>query len=93
MELWDWLIGYTVGAVSLAWTSYIMIYREAIDLLEEIVERKTVYSGFTGFIFWTIMATIMTPWVIFALLSNNNKSFITEFAVNLAERMTDEDDE
>lgn len=92
MELWDWLAGYTVGAVSLAWTSYIMIYRPAVDLLEEIVDKKTVYSGITGFLLWTIMASIMSPWVVYALLSNNNKSFVHEFALNLADRMTDNDE-
>lgn len=86
MDLWTVLGLYGVIALSIAWTGYFRLYRPSIELLEEILEQKTVYSGATGFMIWTTFATILAPGLAMLLLANDNDKFIRGFAVNLAER-------
>ena len=86
----DFLTGlqmYLVVAIALAGTSYWTLYKPAIQLLEEIVQEKTVYSGWLGFTIWNICATAVAPWTAFILLKNNNEEFIEQFAVALADKM------
>jgi len=91
----DYLSGlqvYAVVSAALAGTSYLTIFRPSIELLEEIVEDKTLYSGWLGFIMWNILASIVSPWTAYILLKNNNEEFIEQFAVRLAERIIEEDE-
>jgi len=93
MEHLRYLIWYGVISLSLAWTSYITIFRPSIELLKEIIEEeKTVYSGFVGFILWTIFAAILAPFTAYVLLKNRNEEFIQEFAVSLADRHMEDDE-
>jgi K+ transporter len=78
-------------ALALAGTSYLMVFRPSIELFEEIIDKEnTVFSGLTGFLIWTIIATLIAPYVVFVLLQNNNKDFIENFAIGL---LTKEDDD
>ncbi len=91
MNLWTGLTLYAVTALSLAWTSYVMIFRPSIHLFEEITEQtNSIYSGKSGFIIWTIFAFITAPWVAWTLLKNDNRNYIEDFAISLAEQENDE---
>jgi hypothetical protein len=92
MDIMSVVLMYIVIALSASITSYITIYRPAINLLEEIVERKTLYSGLIGSSIWIILTTIAFPWNINILLKNDNDLFIERFAVELAERMDNTDE-
>jgi hypothetical protein len=84
---------YGVVSAALAGTSYITLYKPAIQLLEEIVESDTPYGGWLGFIIWNLAAIIAAPWTAYVLLQNNNEEFIERFAVVLAERIIAEEEE
>jgi hypothetical protein len=86
MDFWTIIQTYLLISTGLAITSYITLYRPAIAFLEEIVEQKTRYSGPFGAALWTIIAFVFSPYILFILLSNNNRDFIELFAVTLAER-------
>lgn len=84
---------YGIIAVSIAWTSYLTIFRPSISLLEEILEEENrVYKGITGFIIWTLLATIGAPFMAIILLTNNNENSIEKFAVTLANRTMKHDE-
>lgn len=87
-----WVI-YLAIAASLSLTSYLTIFRPSINLLEEILEQKTLFSGITGFLLWNIFATIVAPWTLLILLSNRNTETSERFAVSLANAMLEEDEE
>lgn len=93
MDFLTGLVIYLVVAVSLSLTSYLTIFRPSIDLLEEILEQKTVYSGVLGFLIWNICATVVSPWTLLILLSNRNTETSEKFAVSLAEALIDEEEE
>jgi hypothetical protein len=69
------------------------MYRPAIKLLEEIIEDDTTYSGVLGFILWMLFSTIAAPWNLYLILQNNNEQFIEDFAVTLANRILESEDE
>lgn len=83
---------YIIIAISLAATSYMMLFRPSIELLEEIIEDKSQYSGITGLIIWYIGATIAAPFVAYVLLKNDNDGFIEALAVALADKILDKED-
>lgn len=93
MGYWTGLQLYGVIALALAGTSYVQMYRPAIALLEEIVERKTYYSSWLGGFMWVAASTLLTPWTLYILLKNNNEEFIEEFAVTLADKLAEEEEE
>ena len=67
-----------------------MLFRPAVNLLEEIVDDKTPHSGVMGFIVYFSVSTILAPGVLFLLLSNNNKSIIHKITLKMAEKYLDE---
>ena len=69
-----------------------MLYQPSIELLEEILDEKTVYSGLTGFIIWNSIAVILAPGIMFLLLKNDNEKWIQEFALKLADKRLDDDE-
>jgi hypothetical protein len=74
-------------AISLAWTSYITIFRPSVDLYIEIIEEdKPLYRGITGFLLWTMLAIPMAPWIAYILLTADNEEAIRNFASTLAEK-------
>jgi len=87
MGFWIW---YLLISVSLAWTSYFRIFRPALDLLEEILEQKTVYRGAFGFLTWTVLAALGAPMTLYILLTVDNGPIITHIATELADRELDE---
>lgn len=87
----DFWIGYIIFAIATAMTGYIMIYKPAVDLLEEIVEEETVYGGVIGFLIYTIIATVLAPGICFLLLKNRNTEIIEGYAVSLAENILDDE--
>jgi hypothetical protein len=85
---------YGVIAVSISLTGYLRIYKPSISLLEEIIEENsTIYSGFSGFLIWNSFATVLAPLVGFMLLQNDNEEAIQKFAVGLANRILEEEDD
>jgi hypothetical protein len=60
------------------------------DLLEQIIDKRTIYNGISGFLIWNSLAIIIAPWILLVLLSNNNQDFIENMAVSIAESMIDE---
>ena len=86
MEFWAMVQLYTIVAAALAGTSYFTLYRPAIILTEEIIDEDLPgHKGWLGGSLWLIFATIFAPLTLFILLKNNNKDFITAFAVKLSE--------
>lgn len=70
-----------------------MIYHPAINLFEEIIEKKnTIYSGITGFIIWNIIAIFLSPWILSLLLKNDNESVIKYMALMLVEYIEEKDE-
>jgi len=94
MDFWSGLQIYLVVAAALAGTSYINLFRPAMQLLEEIMGRKMPWHrGWLGTSVWLISAFIFAPAVIFLLLNNDNDDFIEKFAVALANRIIKREEE
>jgi len=94
MDFWGVLQIYLIVAAALAGTSYLNLYRPAIQLLEEIMERKVPrYNGVTGTIIWLLIAFIVAPITAILLLNNNNIIFIERLAVSLANGLIEEEEE
>jgi hypothetical protein len=68
------------------------IYKPSTDLLEEILDERTIYSGISGFFIWNSIATALAPWVLVLLLRNDNQNIIESMAVNRANSIIDEDE-
>ena len=92
MDLYSLALIYLIISASLSLTSYFMLYRPSIKLLEEILEtKKSALSGLTGFIVWNIIAAIGAPFTLVYLLRNNNKKTVENLAVSLANQIIDEE--
>lgn len=83
---------YGLIAFSAGITSYLMIYRPAIKLLEEIIEESTTYSKWYGAILWVAFSTIAFPWIVILLLKNNNRGYIEHFAATLAQKIIEQEE-
>jgi len=93
MDFWAWLQVYLIISIALAGTSYINLYRPAINLLEEILDEKnTFYSSIWGMLLWLILSFIAAPATLVLLTVNNNDSFIERFAVSIADRVINKED-
>lgn len=93
MDFWSVLQVYVVIAIALAGTSYWNLYRPAIELLEEIVDKDVRrYSGWFGTIMWLTISFTVAPVTAILLLSNDNNEFIENLAVSLANGITEEDE-
>jgi len=84
---------YGLIAFSAGITSYLMIYRPAIRLLEEIIEDSTMYSKWYGSLLWVAFSTVAFPWIVILLLKNNNKGYIEHFAVTLAQKIIEREED
>ena len=96
MDSWTIFQLYGLVSVALGATSYFTLYRPAVELVEQILDEELpIYRGWFGTSLWLIIATLGSPVSALVLLSNNNDRFITDFALKLADRVidTDEDDE
>lgn len=94
MELLKWIMYYLATSASLALTSYFVLYRPAIKLLEEILqERSENYRGIRGFILWQLVATVFSPYVLLLLVKNDNDTIIQQAAVTLADHILEEEEE
>lgn len=93
MDFWSGLQLYAVIALALAGTSYWNLYRPAIELLEEILERKEpLYSGWFGSSLWILISFIGAPLTLVYLLSNNNNQRIVSIATGLAESLIQDEE-
>jgi Trk-type K+ transport system membrane component len=92
MEVWGILQIYLLVAIALAGTSYFNLYRPGIQLLEEIIDQKTVYSTFWCALVWLVIALIMAPFIAIVLLVNDNNEFIHSLALKLASRFEEEEE-
>lgn len=95
MSIWTGLQMYGLIAVAMAGTSYLRIYRPAMELLleildEEYLEDASLYSGAVGTISWFIISIIATPYILFILLKNDNATTIRHIASHLATRVIEE---
>ena len=85
MDLISAIQGYFIIALTLAWTTYIMIWRPACQIIRIELEYKDAvcYRGIQSFILWTVVATILAPGLVFLLLTEDN----FETAVDIAEKV------
>ena len=85
MDLISVIQGYFIIALTLAWTTYIMIWRPACLIIRLELEEKDAlfYRGIQSFILWTIVATILAPGLVFLLFTEDN----FETSIDLAERI------
>jgi len=86
MSVWEMFQIYLLVAIAISGTSYFNLYRPGIQLLEEIVEERTIYSSMLGATVWSLIALIAAPAIAVILLSDTNKEFINSLAVRLAEK-------
>ena len=93
MSLIQGLWTYAAFAVSLALTSYLILFRPAIVYTEEILAEKSIYNGILGTITWLGLASVLAPATILMLLYNDNESVIKSLAVNMAEYQLEGDEE
>ena len=84
---------YGIVSTAIAGTSYFTLYRPAIALTEEIVDRElNIHKGWPGVLFWFAMSALLSPFIAILLLRNNNGAFIEKFAVTLADKLIDDDE-
>ena len=91
MSIWTIVQIYLLVILAIGCTSYVTLYRPAIQLLHEILEQKTFYSGWISSILWIILASIGAPFILIALISNDNDKFINALAVTLADKYIEDD--
>jgi len=82
---------YSLVAIALTWTTYITIYRPAIEILEGIIELKTSFSGIIGFIMYTIVGFIFAPILPLLIIANDNESLRIKLASELLSRYIDDE--
>jgi len=94
MDSWTIFQLYGLVSVAIGTTSYITIYRPAIELVEEILgEELPVYRGWFGISLWLFISVAASPVTALVLLSGNNEKFINDFALRLADRVIEREDE
>lgn len=93
MDLFIFLKLYIFVSVALAITSYVMLFRPTIRLVEEIIEEDCPYGGLFGLIMWNIFSTLVAPYTLFILLQNNNEKFIEQLAVAFANKLIDKEED
>ena len=83
---------YLITSLSLSLTSYFMLFRPSVNLLQEILNTEdTAYNGVQGFLIWNMLATVFSPVALISLLKNNNTKIIETIATGLADREIDEE--
>ena len=71
-----WII-YLLVAISISLTSYITIYKPALELYIDIIEeRNIIQNSILGKFLWIILGTVLAPFVGIALLSGKNSNII-----------------
>lgn len=94
MDIWAWAQIYLVIAGALAGTSYFTLFRPGVDLAEEILNEKLPWHrGITATVMWLVISAAVAPWTAIVLLSNNNASFINDFATHVADRIIEEEED
>ena len=83
---------YIIVAISLCLTSYITIFRHAVEYSEEILDEISEYKGVFGFTLWVALATLFAPATLVLLVANDNKKVIEDIAVQLAEKQLEDDE-
>ena len=79
MEIW---IIYAIIALSIALTSYINIYKPALDLYIEITEEESPIIASTVYnVVWVIIAFTMAPFVAFMLFRGRNDNYIRDLVI------------
>lgn len=79
MEIW---IIYAIVALSIALTSYLNIYRPAVDLYIEITEEESpIVASIIYKIVWVILAFIMAPLIAIMLMKGKNDNYIRDLVV------------
>ena len=79
MEIW---IIYAIVALSIALTSYLNIYRPAIDLYIEITEEESpIVASIIYKIVWIVLAFIMAPFIAIMLMKGRNDNYIRDLVV------------
>lgn len=79
MDLW---IVYAIIALSISLTSYLNIYRPALDLYIEITEEERPIVGSIIYkIVWLVLAFIMAPFIAFMLAKGRNENYIRNLVV------------
>lgn len=76
-----WII-YAIIAFGISLTSYINIYRPALDLYIEVTEdEKPIVGTFVYKIIWVLLTFIGAPLVAFMLIRGINEKYIRELVV------------
>ena len=76
------LIIYALIALSISLTSYINIYKPAVELYEEVTEdEESIVNSIPYKIVWLVLAFIMAPFIGFMLLRGRNDNYIRDLVV------------
>lgn len=79
MEIW---IIYAIVALSVALTSYINIYKPAVELYIEVTEEENpTIASWLYKIIWIVLAAIMAPFIAIMLLKGRNDNYIRDLVV------------
>lgn len=72
----EWII-YATIALSISLTSYINIYKPALDLYKEITEESNpIFGSIIYKMIWIVVAFIMAPATAFMLIRGGNERYI-----------------
>ena len=79
MEIWAI---YVVVALSISLTSYLNIYKPALELYKEITEEeRPIIESFIYKGIWVILGFIMAPLIAFMLLRGRNDNYIRDLVI------------
>ena len=88
----DWIQAYGVVSIAVSGTSYFTLYRPAIDLAEEIIDKDLPsHRGVLGTGIWLVLAALMCPFTVWLLIRNDNLDFIERYALVISERYIDDE--
>ena len=78
----DIIIIYGILALSISLTSYINIYKPAVELYKEITDEDVPQVGSIIYKFvWIVLGFVLAPFVGFMLLKGRNDNYIRDLVV------------
>ena len=85
-----WIL-YLITALSIGITSYITIYKPAVELYVEILEDEDVLqTSWTAAILWILASTRAAPVIAITLLSGKNEKIIKDIVLGWLGHTEDE---
>lgn len=79
MEIW---IIYAIVAFSISLTSYLNIYKPAVELYVEITEEeRPIINSIIYKVVWVILGFLMAPFIAIMLLRGRNDNYIRDLVI------------